>query len=80
MGIISGFKGLVSKNENIEKVAASRKEICDACFVCEYGKSRFCKASNGGCSCYLPALRRSLEDKCILGKWDAVNEDEVDSK
>lgn len=80
MGIISGVKGLIKKSEKIEKVAALRKQICDGCFVCEYGKSRFCKSSNSGCGCYLPALRRSLEDECILGKWKSVKEEEINSK
>lgn len=80
MGIISGFKGLVSKNEKIEKVAASRKEICDSCFVCEYGKSRFCKLKFGGCGCLLSMKRRSLEDECPLNKWQSVTEEEINSK
>lgn len=80
MGIISGFQGILKKNEAIEKVAASRKEICDNCYVCEYGKSRFCKSTLGGCGCYLPAKRRSLEDECPLEKWKSIFIDEINSK
>jgi hypothetical protein len=80
MGIKSGFKNLVKKSEDIEKVAAARKAICDGCFVCEYGASRFCKLKHGGCGCYLPAKRRSLEDECPIGKWGSIKPEEIGTK
>lgn len=77
MGIISGVKNAVKKNEKIEKVAAIRKQTCNGCFVSEYGKSKFCKLKHGGCGCLLSLKTRSLEDECPIGKWGSVKEEDI---
>lgn len=80
MGIIQGIKNAVKKNEKIEKVAKSRREICNGCYVSEYGHSRFCKLRNGGCGCLLSLKIRSLEDECPIKKWGSVTLEEINSK
>ncbi len=67
--IAEGFANLAFGGEKVKKVAKRRKNICDACPKSEFGKSRYCKLSNGGCGCYLPALRAAMSDACRDGKW-----------
>lgn len=67
--IIEGFANLGFPKHEVEQVAAHRKKMCDICPISEYGKSRFCKLSNGGCGCYLPAKRRAMDESCPKNKW-----------
>lgn len=77
--IISGFTNLVFKKESIEIIAKERKAICDKCIISNYGKSRLCKKTLGGCGCVLSAKRRVVDDEleyCPISKWDGVNVDQ----
>lgn len=67
--IIEGYSNLISATDEVKKVARQRKNICDACPLSEFGKSRFCKISKGGCGCYLPAKRAALSEECPQQKW-----------
>lgn len=72
--IAEGWGNLLSENERINKIADMRKRICDACPVSEMGKSRWCKKTNGGCGCFLPAKRASMSSECPKKKWLAEPE------
>jgi hypothetical protein len=67
MSIAGGFTKL-ALNKNKE-LANKRKIICDKCPVSNYGASKFCKSSLGGCGCLLSPKRRDEEETCPLGKW-----------
>lgn len=67
MSIIKGFTNLLI-DENKEQ-AKIRKSICVECEVSEYGKSRFCKVSKGGCGCLISAKVRDPEEECPKKKW-----------
>lgn len=69
--IAEGFTHLLFTNKDIERIANARAYICNGCPVSEYGKSRWCKLSNGGCGCYLPAKRRSTDPEDECEKWKA---------
>lgn len=62
--IVSGWKNLLFKTPEIEKVAKQRAKICSDC-----------ELNNGGscssCGCLLSAKTRSMSDtnKCPIGKW-----------
>lgn len=69
--IAEGFTHLLFTNADIERIANARAYICNGCHVSEYGKSRYCKLTNGGCGCYLPAKRRAMSEECPQLKWKA---------
>lgn len=68
-GIISGYSNLMFKKEEVEVIAKERRRLCNLCGKSEFGESRFCKKSNGGCGCYLPAKTRALDEYCPDKKW-----------
>ena len=70
--IEEGWSNLLNKKPEIEKVAKKRLSLCSQCFVSDYGKSKFCKFTNGGCGCPLAAKVRSPRESCPLGVWKSV--------
>lgn len=62
--IYAGWKNYVFPNEQVEKEAKRRMEICVDCFKFKTNNN-FCQA----CGCYMPAKVRSLKSRCPLRKW-----------
>lgn len=60
--IYDGWKHLIWKDAETEKVANERALICAHC---KRNKHEFCKE----CGCYLPAKIRSIDEKCPIAKW-----------
>lgn len=69
MSVIGGFAALLLDRNN--EVAKQRRAICKGCPVSEYGTSRWCKVSKGGCGCLLSAKTRDKDEECPIGKWGA---------
>ena len=61
--IFDGWKHLIWKDKEVEKIAKDRAEICADCGL---NRNGFCKQ----CECYLSAKIRSVEEKCPLDKWN----------
>ena len=61
--IINGWKNYIFENEEVEKEAIRRAEICSQC---DYNWSNVC----GQCGCLLPVKTRSEKSKCPLNKWN----------
>jgi len=82
--VLEGITNSIFVKEEVEKIAAGRKEICDACPKNSanaeesffdpgkyYSKNRpdvHCTV----CACNLHAKTRSLHTKCPIDKWKAV--------
>ena len=60
--ILSGFKNLIFKDEEIEKTAEVRMKFC---FECPHKKDLRC----GKCGCILSAKIRSEKSSCPVGNW-----------
>ena len=60
--IYQGWKNLVWKDPEIEKIAKERALICARC---PFNVDNKCNK----CGCYLPAKTRSINSKCPDGKW-----------
>lgn len=64
--IISGFKNLIIKDEEIEKLSKERMDICNECpFLQNIAGVKIC----GWCLCVLEAKTRSKESECPIGNW-----------
>jgi hypothetical protein len=63
--IIEGWGNAIWKNEEVEKIARERAEICAKC---DSNTGWSCKE----CGCPLFAKTRSMkpDNKCDLGKWE----------
>ena len=71
MSIIKGFANLALDRE--KELAKKRRAICKGCPISEYGNSRFCKVTKGGCGCLISAKTRDAEEYCPVGKWHSVD-------
>ena len=60
--IITGWKNVLWKSEEIEKEAIRRIEICSIC-----GSNHNNKCSQ--CGCWIPAKARSMRETCPINKW-----------
>ena len=58
----NGWKNLVFKTANVEKLAEHRRLICNRC---EHRESITC----GLCGCPLAAKQRATEASCPDGRW-----------
>jgi len=77
--IIAGFTNLAFPNEEVEKIAHSRAEICARCpFAMKTGVYSVVKDNRTvtiqgmkctECGCNLSAKVRSIHDTCPVGKW-----------
>jgi len=77
--IISGFTNLAFPNEEVEKLAFERAEVCARCpFAMKTGLYSVVKDSRTvtiqgmkctECGCNLSAKVRSVSDTCPVGKW-----------
>ena len=61
--IYDGWKHLIWKDPEVEKIAKERAKVCADCGL---NRNGFCKQ----CGCYLSAKIRSIEEKCPLDKWN----------
>lgn len=64
----NGWKNVFFENEEAEKLAEQRKEICNFCDT-KSKNGLYCSKSKGGCGCPLISAIRSKDYKCIKGKW-----------
>jgi hypothetical protein len=64
--IATGYKNLIWKDEEIEKIAEKRGKICESCG--ELNKAGFYLYCDL-CGCYVPAKLRSPESTCAANKW-----------
>lgn len=62
--VYDGWKNLLWTNEEVEKIAKERLEICNKC---EFKQKVFwrCKL----CGCPIPTKVRSMKSKCPDGRW-----------
>ena len=60
--IYDGWKHIIWRDPEIEKLAKQRAEICSNC---GRSKMNFCKE----CGCYIHAKVRSKSEKCPIMKW-----------
>jgi len=60
--IISGWKNLIVRNPQTERIQKIRATMCSKC---EHNIKSICKK----CGCPLAAKTRSLESTCPLKKW-----------
>ena len=77
--IVDGFSNLAFPNEEVEKLAKSRAEICAACpsavkvgvysVVVDNRTKQIQGMKCDRCGCNLSAKVRSIHDTCPLGKW-----------
>ena len=70
--IYEGFTNLIRKGlnfteEDVEKMASYRVNICNNC-----DKKRNITNTCGECGCFIPAKTRSKHSSCPLGHWDAI--------
>jgi hypothetical protein len=66
--IIEGVVNTVQAKEEIEKIASSRRSICDACEFKGTKVHEHCKI----CGCNLTLKTHSLHSSCPINKWLAV--------
>ena len=78
--IWQGIINTIFRKRYVEKIAAERLEICNACeFLdtegsdCAVTGTQPCCAN---CGCSLKFKTRSLASECPIGKWEAVEPDE----
>ena len=82
--IINGWKNLAFPNEEVEKEAIKRLEICvgsDTKEACQFFSSKFtdhCRL----CGCPIDAKVRSIKptNKCKIGKWGPYKEVDKETK
>jgi hypothetical protein len=69
--IVEGWKNLLWKDKEIEKIAIQRAAICASCEELStiVGFYLHCKR----CTCYIPAMTRSMEKRCPMAKWNDVD-------
>jgi len=77
--IVSGFTNLAFPNEEVEKIAKTRAEICAGCpFATKTGMYSVVRDNRtvtiqgmkcDKCGCNLSAKVRSIHDTCPVGKW-----------
>lgn len=68
--ILSGWTNLVFKNEDVEKIAKERLEICSECeFMSEYPNEMKSFSTCTSCGCVLSAKCRSEKSICPKDKW-----------
>ena len=60
--ILDGWKHLIWKDEEVERIATERAKVCAEC---RFNKNSICKE----CGCYIPAKARSIVEECPLSKW-----------
>ena len=69
--IIQGYTNLVFRNEEVEKVAAARYEVCLACphkkplIIINQVQHYICTK----CTCPLDAKVRAPDEVCPIGNW-----------
>lgn len=69
--IIQGYSNLVFKNEEVEKVAKARYDVCLACpnkkplIVINNVQHYICEI----CTCPIDAKVRALDEVCPKGNW-----------
>lgn len=61
--IYDGWKNLAFPNDEVEKMAKERIEVCAECEFLTQRKT--CEK----CGCYMPAKTRSPRSKCPKNKW-----------
>jgi hypothetical protein len=79
--ILEGITNTIMKDEFVEKVAKSRRLICDECS----NKGKKCAVKGTApccnlCGCSLTFKSRSLSSDCPDGKWDAILTEEEEDK
>lgn len=77
--ILSGIYRRIFKNDFVEVVAKSRKDICKSCS--SYGGKCLVPYSGkccGECGCVIEYKIRSLGSECPLGKWGVVKDEEIE--
>jgi hypothetical protein len=79
--ILEGITNTIMKDEFVEKVAKSRRLICDECS----NKGKKCAVKGTApccnlCGCSLTFKSRSLSSECPDGKWDAILTEEEEDK
>lgn len=82
--IVEGIKNSIIRDEFVEKVAAMRYDVCEAC----PSKGKKCAVKGTApccneCGCSLLFKTRSLSSDCPLGKWESLitveEEDELEN-
>lgn len=65
--ILSGWRNLLFTDEEVEKIAKERLDICNSCpSKCKLGGIEICKE----CYCPIQAKSRSLESNCPKDLWN----------
>jgi len=71
--IINAVKNYAVKNSEVERLAATRMEICNECPLLDLkGSKCFAPGTQpccGSCGCSLKLKTRSVESSCPEGKW-----------
>lgn len=82
--IISGIKNNIFKNDDIEKIAKLRMEVCMSCDnIDKEGSKCYMPGTQpccGLCGCKLAWKTRSLSEKCDINKWDDLLTEEEESQ
>jgi hypothetical protein len=72
--ILEGITNTLVKDQEIEKIAKERLDICHSCV---HHSTTTCAAliaeCCGVCGCSLKFKTRSMSDACPKGKWLAIN-------
>lgn len=66
--IWNGWKNVWFPSDEAEELATKRMVICNKCDT-KSPTGLFCSKRKGGCGCPLLASVRSVDYKCIKGKW-----------
>ena len=71
--IAEGWANIILRQKEVEKIAASRMNICN---TCEHN-SKLHKTVRPDvhcvhCGCTLAAKTRSMQSECPIGKWKAI--------
>ncbi len=64
--IFEGWRNLVFKDIDVEKIAIPRMGVCSTCDIRTDGK---CDKLKGGCGCTIKSKTRCVKCKCPLDKW-----------
>lgn len=72
--IFEGWSNLISKDEYVEKIAAIRLEVCEACDdISTKHKTVRPDVHCFVCKCPLASKTRSLSSECPKKLWTSVN-------
>lgn len=75
-GFGNWFKKLVNLSDaEIENLSSERTGVCNSCPISDYGESKRCLASKGGCNCFIEAKTRAVDEACPIGKWGDMLDD-----